>query len=294
MSQRARFKGTDGDDVEISLDLQLPRDAASVPATRRLLAAALTALGVEDHIRGDIEMMLTEACTNVIKHAEHGADYTVRAVIQDRRCVIKVIDSGTGFDPARVPRPDPVAEHGRGLLIMRMLADDVRFSSFAEDGALVALEKHLTYGEDSIGGLLTAVHGSADGEDPAAGELASRLFELARAGETAQLAGHVDAGAPVNLSDDRGDTLLMLAARHNHPETVRALAARGADPERADDHGRRPLAGAVLRKEREVVRALLDAGADPWAGTPSAADTARRFGHDEFLAWFDEAAPPRA
>lgn len=59
--------------MEISLDLQLPRDAASVPATRRLLDAALAALGVEDQIRDDIEVMLTEACTNVIKHAEHGA-----------------------------------------------------------------------------------------------------------------------------------------------------------------------------------------------------------------------------
>lgn len=45
--------------MEISLDLQLPRDAASVPATRRLLDAALAALGVEDQIRDDIEVMLT-------------------------------------------------------------------------------------------------------------------------------------------------------------------------------------------------------------------------------------------
>jgi len=55
--------------VEISLDLLLPRDAASVPATRRLLNAALTALGVEEDIRVDIGVMLTEACTNVIKHS---------------------------------------------------------------------------------------------------------------------------------------------------------------------------------------------------------------------------------
>lgn len=145
--------------MEISLDLLLPRDAASVPATRRLLDAALTALGVEDHIRDDIEMMLTEACTNVIEHAEHGADYTVRATIQDRRCVIKVIDSGAGFDAERVPRPELSAEHGRGLLIMRSLADDVRFRSFPEDGALISLEKRLSYGADSLGALLTAGSG---------------------------------------------------------------------------------------------------------------------------------------
>ncbi|WP_433462436.1 ATP-binding protein [Spirillospora sp. CA-128828] len=278
------------------MDLLLPRDAASVPATRRLLAAALAALGVEDHIRSDIEMMLTEACTNVIKHAEHGADYTVRAMIQDRRCVIKVIDSGAGFDAERVPRPDPVAEHGRGLLIMRTLADDVRFSSFPEEGALVALEKHLTYGEDSLGGLLTAGNRVPvmTGADPETDDVTARLFELARDGDTERLVGYVDAGASVNLSTDRGDTLLMLAACHGHPETVRALAVRGADPDRANDLGRRPLAGAVFRKETGVVLALLDAGADPRAGSPSAADTARMFGHTEFLAWFDEYAPPPA
>ncbi|GAA1797474.1 ATP-binding protein [Actinomadura chokoriensis] len=282
--------------MEISLDLQLPRDAASVPATRRLLDAALTALGVEDHIRDDIEMMLTEACTNVIKHAEHGADYTVRATIQDCRCVIKVIDSGTGFDAERVPRPELSAEHGRGLLIMQSLADDVRFCSFPEDGALVSLEKRLTYGEDSLGGLLTADSRVpvAVGADPEAEEFTGRLFELARAGDTRRLVGYVDAGVPANLANDRGDTLLMLAAYHGHPETVRALAARGADPERANDRGQRPLAGAVFKKEAGVVRALLDAGADPRAGSPSAADTARMFGDARFLAWFDEAAPPPA
>ena len=47
-----------------------------------------------------------------------------------------------------------------------------------------------------------------------------------------------------------------------------------------------PLAGAVFTKEPQVVRALLDAGADPRAGTPSAVDAARMFGHDDFLSWF--------
>lgn len=97
--------------------------------------------------------------------------------------MIKVIDSGAGFDAERVPLPDPVADNGRGLLIMRALADDVRFSSFAEDGALVALEKRLTYGEDSLGGALTArrTTPAATGADLETGDFATGLFELARA-----------------------------------------------------------------------------------------------------------------
>ncbi|RBQ19689.1 ankyrin repeat domain-containing protein [Spongiactinospora rosea] len=117
-------------------------------------------------------------------------------------------------------------------------------------------------------------------------EFATRMFDLARAGDTDTLAAYVDAGLPANLTNEKGDTLLMLAAYHGHAATVRALAERGADPGRANDRGQTPLAGAVFKKEPEVVRALLDAGADPGQGTPSAVDTARMFGNEEFLRWF--------
>ncbi|MEU9833119.1 ankyrin repeat domain-containing protein [Streptosporangium sp. NPDC048047] len=122
--------------------------------------------------------------------------------------------------------------------------------------------------------------------DPEPEEFATRLFGLARAGETDLLRAYVEAGVPVDLTNDRGDTLLMLAAYHGHAATVRAPAELGADPGRPNDRGQTPLAGAVFKKESEVVRALLAAGADPYAGTPPAADTARMFGGDEYMKWF--------
>ncbi|WUS95927.1 ankyrin repeat domain-containing protein [Streptomyces sp. NBC_00708] len=122
--------------------------------------------------------------------------------------------------------------------------------------------------------------------DPAVVELASKVFDLARGGDADALAAYVDAGVPANLTNDRGDTLLMLAAYHGHAPAVTALAARGADPDRANDRGQTPLAGAVFKGEETVVRALLDAGADPAAGTPSAVDTARMFGKDDLLELF--------
>jgi ankyrin repeat protein len=121
---------------------------------------------------------------------------------------------------------------------------------------------------------------------PELAEFATKLFNLARAGDTAALAAYVDAGVPVNLTNDSGDSLLMLAAYHGHPGTVAALLERGADPGRANDRGQTPLAGAVFKREPEIVRALLDAGADPAAGHPSATETAAMFGNDDFLAWF--------
>lgn len=122
--------------------------------------------------------------------------------------------------------------------------------------------------------------------DDAVIELATTLFRLAREGDVERLVGYLDAGVPVNLSNDRGDTLLMLAAYHGHPAAVRELLARGADPNRANDRGQTPLAGAVFKGESEVVRALLAGGADPAAGSPSATETARMFGKDDLLDLF--------
>jgi ankyrin repeat protein len=113
--------------------------------------------------------------------------------------------------------------------------------------------------------------------DPGTLDFAHRMFELAREGETEQLASYVDAGVPVNLTNDKGDTLLILAAYHDHPETVAALLQRGADAGRLNDRGQTALSAAVFRRSERGVLALLAAGADPSAGQPSALETARFF-----------------
>ncbi|WP_320784890.1 ankyrin repeat domain-containing protein [Streptomyces sp. CRN 30] len=122
--------------------------------------------------------------------------------------------------------------------------------------------------------------------DPEVVELATKIFDLARRGRTEELVAYVDAGVPANLTNDRGDTLVMLAAYHGHAEAVGALLARGAEADRANDRGQTPLAGAVFKGEQEVIRVLLDGGADPAAGTPSAVDTARMFAKTELLELF--------
>jgi ankyrin repeat protein len=115
---------------------------------------------------------------------------------------------------------------------------------------------------------------TAEPIDPGVVELAGRVFDLARGGRTDELAAYVDAGVPVNLTNDKGDTLLILAAYHGHPQAVGALLARGADHSRANDRGQTALAAAVFRQSADTVRLLMDAGADPDAGGPSARATA--------------------
>ncbi|MBM0235154.1 ankyrin repeat domain-containing protein [Micromonospora sp. STR1_7] len=116
-----------------------------------------------------------------------------------------------------------------------------------------------------------------DDLDAATLAFAHRMFDLARSGSTEELAAQLDAGLPVNLTNDKGDTLLILAAYHAHPDTVAALLSRGADHTRVNDRGQTALAAAVFRSSTDAVRALLAAGADPAHGTPSATETAQFF-----------------
>jgi uncharacterized protein len=118
---------------------------------------------------------------------------------------------------------------------------------------------------------------TAEPIDPGVVELAGRVFDLARGGHTDELAAYVDAGVPVNLTNDKGDTLLILAAYHQHAGTVAALLERGADHSRINDRGQSALAAAVFRQSTEAVQHLLAAGADPDAGEPSARATAAFF-----------------
>lgn len=86
---------------------------------------------------------------------------------------------------------------------------------------------------------------------------AGRVFDMARRGRTEALSELLAMGLPPNLRNDKGDTLLMLAAYHGQAETVRALLAVGADPEVGNDRGQTALAAACFKGDEAAVEALL-------------------------------------
>ncbi|THH03420.1 hypothetical protein EW145_g6265 [Phellinidium pouzarii] len=114
-------------------------------------------------------------------------------------------------------------------------------------------------------------------------DFAGKVFNLAREGGDELLSAYVGAGLPPNLMNEKGNTLLMLAAYNGHASTVRILFSKGADLNRLNDNGQSPLAGAIFKNEEEVVRTLVELGADPRAGTPNAIDTAKVFKRTEWL-----------
>jgi hypothetical protein len=103
------------------------------------------------------------------------------------------------------------------------------------------------------------------------------VLDFAREGQTSELAAVIEQGVPANLTGGSGDSLLILAAYHDHPQTVRMLLEHGADPDRVNDRGQTALGAAVFRRSTESVTLLLDHGADPDAGGRSAKEIAAFF-----------------
>ncbi|WP_080793780.1 ankyrin repeat domain-containing protein [Corynebacterium pacaense] len=121
-------------------------------------------------------------------------------------------------------------------------------------------------------------------------ELVTRLFGYAREGgaeAAAQLAGYIDNGVDVDIMNQDGNTLVMLAAYNGHTDVLGVLLDRGGDVNRLNDRNQSPLAGAVFKKEDAVIDLLMDHGADPLAGRPSALDTAVMFERPDLVARFE-------
>jgi serine/threonine-protein kinase RsbW len=116
---------------------------------------------IGEHIAKDIEnfsgdrealayhlnLVLTEATTNAIKHATQIIPKdTVRITIhiQDNELNIKVYDHGQGFDLETVPLPDfdQPKESGMGLYFIRTLMDSVTYTK-QDDCNVLEIIKYL-------------------------------------------------------------------------------------------------------------------------------------------------------
>jgi serine/threonine-protein kinase RsbW len=144
--------------MEVTYVLCLPRDAASVPFVRHMLRSSMERLGVVADCISDIEIAVSEACTNVLRHAGEAHDaYEVTVRTNDSECEISVSDAGGSLDVSalRSEEAGPGAESGRGVFLMKYLADDLHFVSDPDNGTVVRLRKKLELRPDSVLGRLS-------------------------------------------------------------------------------------------------------------------------------------------
>ena len=90
--------------AEVEFCLVFPRESLSVPVMRRVLGDTLGQLGIDQSCINDLLLAVTEACTNVLRHAGPGRRYELVAHVSSKRCLLEVLDTGRGFDTAEVRR----------------------------------------------------------------------------------------------------------------------------------------------------------------------------------------------
>lgn len=119
-------------------------DAARLEVARRRLKSLLDGLPLSENDVFDLNLASGEAVGNAVDHTDEGGVLVTVAAYADR-AVVDVADCGEGFT---VPRDgdgescDPCAERGRGIKLMRLLADSVTISPKSTgEGTVVRLVK---------------------------------------------------------------------------------------------------------------------------------------------------------
>ena len=139
--------------MEIRYALRLPRDAVTVPLVRTICRDAMGRRGVTSDCQGDVALALTEACANVVQHAGgDDSDYEVEIDFSGLTCHIRVLDKGQGIDLRDSNRTETILDKdsGRGIVLMRLMADRIAFESRPEDGTIVHLQKRLELEENAV------------------------------------------------------------------------------------------------------------------------------------------------
>lgn len=131
------------EDVQFAQRIDFPAKAENIALAEKLIDEACQKHGVHESHYGNILIALTEAVNNAIHHGNRldpGKNVSLGYALQGDRIVFVVGDEGPGFDFNNLPDPtDPQnieKPHGRGVFLMRALADAVEFS---HNGATVSM-----------------------------------------------------------------------------------------------------------------------------------------------------------
>lgn len=126
--------------MRMSVRLSLPRDASWVSQLRGIAGCLLQKAGTPADDVADLQLALTEACANVVRHAVGTDSYTVGLVVEPAGCEVEIVDLGPGFDETMLDDGDEVDDHaetGRGLDLMQALVDDLELRADAAATRLV-------------------------------------------------------------------------------------------------------------------------------------------------------------
>jgi serine/threonine-protein kinase RsbW len=117
--------------------LTLPARPENVAVIRHVVGALAEALRLPYELVEDMRLAITEACTNVVRHAYHdGEEGPIDVVIRpgSDRLELIVSDRGRGVGPS----PD-IGGPGLGLPLIAALTDSVEFERGPRRGSRLAM-----------------------------------------------------------------------------------------------------------------------------------------------------------
>ncbi|MES2461619.1 MAG: ATP-binding protein [Armatimonadota bacterium] len=133
-------------DCTVTVTFAMPEELLSVNYLRKKARLLMEVLDIDPSDIGDLEMILGELATNVVRHAK-GSKFEVHIVVDrpGKQATITVIDDGVGFVPEGVPLPGTPRSAtlaveagagerigGYGLPLVRTIADMVDIAANEE------------------------------------------------------------------------------------------------------------------------------------------------------------------
>jgi len=124
--------------------LSIPSQIESIPIVETLIDDVCKKIGVHEEVYGNVLIAVTEAVNNAILHGNKEAStllVDVGVYDESESFLFEVKDKGNGFDHLNLP--DPTApeniekENGRGIYLMRHLADEVLYNDKGNEVAIV-------------------------------------------------------------------------------------------------------------------------------------------------------------
>lgn len=139
------------------VSIEIAGNPRSLALVRKILTTCSLSLDLPSLVLNDIKLAVTEACTNVIKHAyqyDHAKRFGLSIELNEHIFVVRVMYMDKEFDPQAIPVPDlgNIKEGGLGVFIIRNIMDDVVYSVDSSTGAVcLSMTKFLPNGQLSGG-----------------------------------------------------------------------------------------------------------------------------------------------
>ena len=126
-------------EVPNRMAIEIPTHPAVLAGLRKRLRAWLELRGLDEDVRADTVLAISEACNNAVEHAYGNGEGTIELVLEHNAASLQITIEDHGV--WRPVRPTP--ERGRGSVIMRSVMDkaDVVHD---DGGTRVTLEQRLT------------------------------------------------------------------------------------------------------------------------------------------------------